>query len=131
MDINGDNDDRDTKTSWVNISYLCGLYHRVNGCRLSLDGEYYRRTSGFRKTEIIRPSDPTSLHNHLAQDCYILTDKTLGNEKPHKLYIARFNGKPVAAALESTAPDGYSGAIELLVGVLIWWQSTRCSRDNT
>ncbi|EEI49098.1 electron transport complex protein RnfG [Proteus mirabilis ATCC 29906] len=73
--------------------------------------------AALEKQKLLDQVIPTSLYNnHLAQDCYILTDKTLGNEKPHKLYVARFNGKPVAAALESTAPDGYSGAIELLVG---------------
>ncbi|HIE5254938.1 TPA: electron transport complex subunit RsxG, partial [Serratia marcescens] len=35
---------------------------------------------------------------------------------PHRLYLARKNGQPTAAALETTAPDGYSGAIKLLVG---------------
>lgn len=73
--------------------------------------------AALEKQKLLDQVIPTSLYNnHLAQDCYILTDKALGNEKPHKLYVARFNGKPVAAALESTAPDGYSGAIELLVG---------------
>ncbi len=32
------------------------------------------------------------------------------------MYLARKNGEPVAAALETTALDGYSGAIHLLVG---------------
>ena len=38
-----------------------------------------------------------------------------GNELPHRLYVARKDGTPVAAVLESTAPDGYSGNIQLLV----------------
>ena len=33
------------------------------------------------------------------------------------LYIARRDDRPVAAILEATAPDGYSRAIQLLVGV--------------
>lgn len=33
------------------------------------------------------------------------------------MYIARQDDRPVAAILEATAPDGYSGAIQLLVGV--------------
>lgn len=31
-------------------------------------------------------------------------------------FIARKDDKPVAAIIEATAPDGYSGAIQLIVG---------------
>lgn len=59
---------------------------------------------------------PTDTYdNQLQQDCYIVTDKTLGNQYPHHLYLARKQDKPVAAVIETTAPDGYSGAIQLLV----------------
>ncbi len=34
-----------------------------------------------------------------------------------RVYRARKNGQPVAAVYEITAPDGYSGPIELLVGL--------------
>ncbi|MEQ1963691.1 electron transport complex subunit RsxG [Xenorhabdus khoisanae] len=60
---------------------------------------------------------PPALYDNKMQDeCYLVVDKALGNTQPHHLYLARKNGVPVAAALESTAPDGYSGAIQLLVG---------------
>ncbi|PHM47900.1 electron transport complex subunit RsxG [Xenorhabdus miraniensis] len=60
---------------------------------------------------------PPALYDNKMQDeCYLVVDKALGNSQPHHLYLARKNGTPVAAALESTAPDGYSGAIQLLVG---------------
>lgn len=61
---------------------------------------------------------PAELYdNDLAKECYLVTnEQILGNKQPHRLYIARKDGEPVAAALESTAPDGYSGAIHLLVG---------------
>ena len=35
---------------------------------------------------------------------------------PHRVYIARKGDNPVGAVMEATAPDGYSGAIQLLVG---------------
>lgn len=54
--------------------------------------------------------------NNLQADCYVVTDKRLGTHMTHRLYLARRAGKPIAAAVESTAPDGYSGAIRLLVG---------------
>ncbi|ANI29217.1 electron transporter RnfG [Yersinia entomophaga] len=60
---------------------------------------------------------PAELYdNDMQGECYVVTDPALGNTAPHRLYLARKDGKPVAAAIESTAPDGYSGAIQLLVG---------------
>ncbi|OON40422.1 electron transport complex subunit RsxG [Izhakiella australiensis] len=59
---------------------------------------------------------PDIYNNKLQQECYIVTDKALGNMNPHHLYLARKNGKPVAVAIETTAPDGYSGNIQMLVG---------------
>ncbi|OVZ91715.1 electron transport complex subunit RsxG [Yersinia frederiksenii] len=54
--------------------------------------------------------------NDMQAECYVVTDPALGNNAPHRLYLARKEGQPVAAAIETTAPDGYSGAIQLLVG---------------
>ncbi|QTF08352.1 electron transport complex subunit RsxG [Brenneria izadpanahii] len=55
-------------------------------------------------------------NNDMLQECYIVTDKALGSASAHQLFIARKDGEPVAAAVESAAPDGYSGAIYLLIG---------------
>ncbi len=56
-------------------------------------------------------------NNNMQEECYVVTDSALGDLTPHRLYLARNNhGQPVAAAIETTAPDGYSGAIHLLVG---------------
>ncbi len=41
----------------------------------------------------------------------------LGNLKPKTVYRARLSGQPAALALQATAPDGYNGDIELLIGV--------------
>lgn len=60
---------------------------------------------------------PAELYNSdIQKECYIVTNSALGSSAPHRVFIARRDGEPVAAALESTAPDGYSGAIRLLVG---------------
>src|SRR5262245_59694478 len=40
-----------------------------------------------------------------------------GADVPVTVYRARLGGKPVAALLRPIAPDGYRGAIELLVAV--------------
>ncbi|HFZ8996730.1 TPA: electron transport complex subunit RsxG [Citrobacter freundii] len=54
-------------------------------------------------------------NNSLQQSCYQVNAPTLG-KGTHRVWIARQDNKPVAAVLETTAPDGYSGAIQLLVG---------------
>ncbi|MEH0875872.1 electron transport complex subunit RsxG, partial [Pectobacterium cacticida] len=60
---------------------------------------------------------PAELYNSdMQKECYVVTDPALGSSAPHRIFIARRDGEPVAAALESTAPDGYSGAIKLLIG---------------
>ncbi|MCD1126545.1 electron transport complex subunit RsxG [Jinshanibacter sp. LJY008] len=58
---------------------------------------------------------PTVYDNTLQNECYVVTDKSLGSDNPHRLFIARKGYIPVAAVIETTAPDGYSGAIQLMV----------------
>lgn len=59
---------------------------------------------------------PASVYdNDLQNECYNVTDTSLGTATPHRMYLARKDGQPVAAVVETTAPDGYSGAIQLLV----------------
>jgi electron transport complex protein RnfG len=41
----------------------------------------------------------------------------LGLREEKRIYIARRDGKVVAAVIPATAPDGYTGAIDLVVGV--------------
>lgn len=60
---------------------------------------------------------PVDIYNNdLQAECYIVINPELGNNVPHQLWLARMNGKPVAAAVETTAPNGYAGAIQLLIG---------------
>ncbi|AXM03283.1 electron transport complex subunit RsxG [Escherichia fergusonii] len=54
-------------------------------------------------------------NNHLTESCYLVNAPELGKGE-HRVYIAKQDDQPVAAVLEATAPDGYSGAIQLLVG---------------
>ncbi|MGK9171862.1 electron transport complex subunit RsxG [Yokenella regensburgei] len=61
----------------------------------------------------VLPSD--SYNNALQSSCYLVDAPELGKGR-HKVYIARQDNTPVGAVIEATAPDGYSGAIQLLVG---------------
>ena len=53
-------------------------------------------------------------NNDLLQSCYLVAAPPLGKGQ-HKIWIAKNNDAPVGVVMEATAPDGYSGAIQLLV----------------
>ena len=55
--------------------------------------------------------------NELYLDCTQVTDLALGSNEPHTIYRARKNGDVIALVMQSTAPNGYSGNIELLSAV--------------
>lgn len=68
------------------------------------------------KTLLDQVVPPNLYNNDLQKECYWVNDPVLGDNQQHPVYIARKDGKPVAAAIETVAPDGYSGAIRMLVG---------------
>ncbi len=58
------------------------------------------------------------LDNDIAQDIRELeASPLLGTESKSLAYRARLDNQPVAVVFNSVAPDGYSGAINLLIGV--------------
>lgn len=59
---------------------------------------------------------PTLYNNVLYMDCTIINDPALGREAK-SVYRARMDGENAALAIEFTAPDGYSGDIDLIAGV--------------
>jgi electron transport complex protein RnfG len=62
---------------------------------------------------------PGSSDNDLIHDTIeIAPNALLGNRVPITAYRARLNRKPVAAVLESIAPDGYAGKITLLIAIM-------------
>lgn len=62
--------------------------------------------------------NPTMHDNDLYADTLVLNDKKLAyRNKPFTIYRARKNKEPVAAIFSVTAPDGYSGAIKMLVAI--------------
>jgi electron transport complex protein RnfG len=61
---------------------------------------------------------PDMLDNDIFNDTIKISDpELLGSEQAIDVYIARKDGKPVAAVFGSIAPNGYNGKIKLLVGV--------------
>ncbi|CAH0525518.1 electron transport complex subunit RsxG [Vibrio hippocampi] len=61
---------------------------------------------------------PKDLHdNELAQACTWVSSPLLGSSEPQHAYVATLAGQPAAIAVESIAPDGYNGAIKIIVGI--------------
>mgnify|MGYP000362438223 CR=1 FL=1 len=54
--------------------------------------------------------------NNLLLDVISVEDPLLGR-KQHHIYRARKQGAAAGAVLEATAPDGYGGALSLLIGI--------------
>ncbi len=55
--------------------------------------------------------------NELLEDTLEFMEPSLNRRKPVVAYRARKNGQPVAAAFKVAAPNGYSGTINVLVGI--------------
>jgi electron transport complex protein RnfG len=63
---------------------------------------------------------PDSRHNNSMLDDTIMVDESnveLGLRTQKNIYLARQNGRAVAAIIPVTARDGYSGDVNLIVGV--------------
>ncbi len=58
-----------------------------------------------------------SYDNHLLDNRIELNAAELGHRSPQSAYLALKGDQPSALILPVTAPDGYSGAIHLLVGI--------------
>ena len=58
-----------------------------------------------------------SYDNHLLDNRIELNAPELGHRSPQSAYLALKGEQPSALILPVTAPDGYSGAIHLLVGI--------------
>jgi len=61
---------------------------------------------------------PHEMHdNDLYQACTLVSDPALGTDSPMPVYMATLNNAPSALAIEAIAPDGYNGAIKVIVGI--------------
>ncbi|WP_264357806.1 RnfABCDGE type electron transport complex subunit G [Buchnera aphidicola] len=55
------------------------------------------------------------MYNAFEKKMYKIKNKLLGDCKIHNLWLLSKNNKPKAAIVETTAPDGYSGSIYMIV----------------
>jgi electron transport complex protein RnfG len=68
----------------------------------------------------LREIIPPEMHdNDLFHDTIKVHDRALlGTDEPVTVYRVRKGGRPIAVVLTAVAPDGYSGTIKLLIGIL-------------
>lgn len=93
-------------------SALVAYVHQQTGARIAANESAATR----RLLDDIVP--PGRHDNDMVQDTLQVTAPgALGSEEPLTVYRARRSGKPVAAVMTVVAPDGYNGAIRLLVGI--------------
>jgi len=60
----------------------------------------------------------TEYNNDVHHDCTLIpVNSALDNTIPLEAYRMRKDGKPVALVMESVAPNGYSGKINMVVGI--------------
>ena len=91
---------------------LVAVVHEVTRDRIAAT-ERARELARFDQVLAGRPHD-----NDLLADTLFLRDpELLGTTAAITAYRARFHGQPVAVMLEPVAPDGYSGAIRLLIAI--------------
>ena len=71
------------------------------------------------KMKLLTEVLPASAYDNALLDDYVQLGPTgeLGLDDGGRIYRARKAGQPVALLIESVAPDGYSGRIELIVAV--------------
>lgn len=61
---------------------------------------------------------PQNMHdNDLYQACTLVSDPALGTDASMPVYMATIDNQPTAIAIETIAPDGYNGAIKIIVGI--------------
>lgn len=60
-----------------------------------------------------------SYDNALLDNVIYLNESLLGHRKDTPAYLASINGQPAAVILQANAADGYSGTIQLLVGIMV------------
>lgn len=62
--------------------------------------------------------DSNSYDNDMQHDCTLVrAPQLLGSYEKKRVFRARQQGEDVALAIETVAPDGYSGKIDLIVGI--------------
>jgi len=106
------------KNGWLLMAFgiaatgLVSVTHQLTKGRIAYAAE-------LNQQRILNQVVPESMHdNDLFASCIQVTsEQYLGNDKLHRAFIAKRGEQPTGIAIETTAPNGYAGSIELIVGV--------------
>ncbi|MCY1268760.1 Electron transport complex protein RnfG [compost metagenome] len=73
-----------------------------------------------RGRAVLQLLPPGSYDNQpLDNQVSVFAPRLLGQDRPLPAFVATLHGRPTAVILQAVAPDGYSGSIQLLVGVSV------------
>ena len=102
---------------------ILGLFAVATAAMLAFTNDRTRDQVACNRQQALEASlhevlPPSLADNNLLADQIAVTDVALGRGERH-IYRARKAGAPSGAVLETVAPDGYGGAIALLVGVTL------------
>ena len=106
------------QTSLILVLFTAVFTAFLSGA-FSLTEDYIKAANDGEKLAAITAVLPQSLYNNdlLHDRLQLPATPELGQTDVSSVYRARYNGQPVALALEVVAPDGYAGKIHLIVGV--------------
>ena len=115
--------DDDIRRQMLASARLLGVFALVGSILLAGTHGLTRHRIAEQQRESLRstlyevlPADAGAT-NALLDDTLTISDPLLGTDEPLTAYRARRNGQPVAVLFPVVAPNGYSGAIRLLVGI--------------
>jgi electron transport complex protein RnfG len=100
---------------------ILSLFAIATAAMLAFTNEGTKELVRCNKQQVLQDSlqqvmPPAQHDNQLLTDFILVDDALLGRET-QKVYRARQGDEPAGVVMEATAPDGYGGAIDLLVGV--------------
>jgi len=111
--------------SLVFISILSFSQYYLDNKIISSEQKYYNQ----QLSNLLKSID---YNNNVLDSKIILTSnkylKLLGKAKPADIYIAKYNNIPKAIIVNTTAPDGYNGNIDLLVAIKL--KNNKASNTN-
>ena len=95
------------------VALLSGVFNQTRD-----EIEAQKRQAELRTVREVLPK--RLYDNDLLQDVIMVTDTALlGREQAQKIYRARLGTQPSAVAIQTTAPRGYNGNINLIIGITL------------
>jgi electron transport complex protein RnfG len=95
----------------VAVALLTGVHYQTRD-----EIAEQRRQAQLRTVKEVLPQ--RLYDNDLLKDMILVSNESLlGREQAQRVYRARLAGQPSAVAIQTTAPRGYNGNIDLIIGI--------------